>query len=192
MSFIYKITSPSGKVYIGQTVNLQKRLNRYKNLHCKGQVKVYNSIKKYGWDSHSFDVIEFVCGKPMNARERYWQLYYNSMDNGLNCRVTKDGDKSGRLSEETKRKLSISSKGKKMSLESRLKMSESQKGKRVGFLNHKSIRIKSVNSETGETFVKNLTQTARHFKVDRELIVNRCKGVTKSRRKLRSWSFYYD
>jgi hypothetical protein len=29
---IYKITSPSGKVYIGQSINIERRIKEYKNL----------------------------------------------------------------------------------------------------------------------------------------------------------------
>ena len=59
---IYKITSPSGRIYIGQAKNLRKRLNSYKGLHCKGQTKLYNSLKKYGWENHQFDIIDIITG----------------------------------------------------------------------------------------------------------------------------------
>jgi hypothetical protein len=45
---IYKITSPSKKVYIGQSVNIEKRKYFYEIGNCKKQIKLYNSIKKYG------------------------------------------------------------------------------------------------------------------------------------------------
>ena len=54
---IYKITSPSGKVYIGESGNLKKRKNDYKRLSCKSQIHIYNSLKKYGWENHKFEVI---------------------------------------------------------------------------------------------------------------------------------------
>ena len=45
---IYKITSPSNKIYIGQSINIERRFNSYKNLsHCKQQIKLYNSLQKY-------------------------------------------------------------------------------------------------------------------------------------------------
>ena len=49
---IYKITSPSGRYYIGKTVNLNGRLSSYKNHNNKEQRLVYNSILKYGWEKH--------------------------------------------------------------------------------------------------------------------------------------------
>lgn len=44
---IYKITSPSKKVYIGQSTNIKYRFYRYSILDCKQQKKLYNSIKEY-------------------------------------------------------------------------------------------------------------------------------------------------
>lgn len=41
---IYKITSLTGKIYIGQSVNILDRFNRYKNLHLFG--KYHNGSKK--------------------------------------------------------------------------------------------------------------------------------------------------
>ena len=40
---IYKITSPSGKIYIGQSWNISDRISRYKTIRCKTQGKIYNS-----------------------------------------------------------------------------------------------------------------------------------------------------
>ena len=46
---IYKIVSPSEKIYIGQSINIEKRWEKnYKTLKCKTQTKLYNSLKKYG------------------------------------------------------------------------------------------------------------------------------------------------
>ena len=55
---IYIIISPSNSVYIGQTTNFQKRKSRYKNLSCKQQRNLYNSLMKSGFDSHFFAIIE--------------------------------------------------------------------------------------------------------------------------------------
>lgn len=50
---IYKITSPTGKIYIGQSVNIEKRWNSYyKNLSCKEQRIIYNSLKKHGFENY--------------------------------------------------------------------------------------------------------------------------------------------
>jgi group I intron endonuclease len=102
---IYKITSPSNKVYIGQSVNIERRFLDYKKSLKKQQIKLFNSIKKYGYENHIFEVIEECSIELLNERERYWQEYYNCVEDGLNCRYTKTDDKSGSLSKETINKL---------------------------------------------------------------------------------------
>ena len=99
---IYKITSPSKKIYIGQSINVNKRLKEYKYLsNCKTQPKLYNSLVKYGFSQHIFEIIEQCSVEELNVRERYWQEFHNTIgERGLNCRLTETGDKSGRMSQE--------------------------------------------------------------------------------------------
>lgn len=54
---IYKIESPNGRVYIGQTCDPKRRESQYRRLRNKSQKIIYRSIEKYGWDSHTFNVI---------------------------------------------------------------------------------------------------------------------------------------
>ncbi len=121
---IYKITSASGRVYIGQSIDIEYRFNDYKRLRCKGQKRLYNSFLKYGIDAHTFEIIEECSIEILNERERFWQEHYNVLENGLNCKYTKTNDKSGVHSEETRKKISKSNIGKKHSEDSRKKMSE--------------------------------------------------------------------
>lgn len=57
ISGIYKVVSPSGSVYIGQTKDFKARLCFYRKARCKGQRHLYHSIIKYGWDAHSCEII---------------------------------------------------------------------------------------------------------------------------------------
>ena len=57
MPYIYKITSPTNKIYIGQTWNLKKRVYQYSKIKCKTQPKLYASLKKYGWENHILKVV---------------------------------------------------------------------------------------------------------------------------------------
>ena len=108
---IYKITSPSGKIYIGQTTNFIKRKNYYKNGAKPYQVRIYNSLQKYGYDAHTIEFIEECLVENLNEIERHWQEFYDVIgENGLNCRLTATNDKSGFLSESSKHKLSIAKK----------------------------------------------------------------------------------
>ena len=145
---IYKITSPSGKIYIGQTTNFSKRKSYYKNGAKPYQVRIYNSLQKYGYDAHTIEFIEECLVQNLNQKERHWQDLYDVIgENGLNCRLTATNDKSGFLSELSKNKLSIAKKkvvidgewrekfaynwsGKNHSEETKRKMSDSAKGKK--------------------------------------------------------------
>ena len=134
MICIYKITSPSNKIYIGQTIKYKSRLWYYKVLKCKEQPRLYNSLNKHGYNNHIFEIIEECEESDLNIRERYWQDYYDVIGKqGLNCVLTKTTDRSGKMSEETRQKLIKSNTkpmlGKTHSEESKLKMSESHKGK---------------------------------------------------------------
>jgi group I intron endonuclease len=110
---IYKITNPNGKVYIGQSVDIEKRWKHHKWAFegDKYQYHLYNSFKKYGFDDHRFEIIEECEEAELNTKERYYQDKYNSITEGLNSRYTKSDDKSGRLSEKTLEKLSKIRKG---------------------------------------------------------------------------------
>lgn len=88
-SGIYKITSPSGKIYIGETINFEKRFNRYKSLQCKKQIKLYNSFIKYGVDNHNFEILEECEINELKCRERYYQDIYNVLsEKGMNLKLT--------------------------------------------------------------------------------------------------------
>lgn len=111
---IYKITSPSGKIYIGQSINIEKRFKNYlSSIHnSKNQNKLNNSFIKYGSNKHIFEVIEECEVYLLNVKERYWQEYYKVLDEGgLNCMYQHHKGASGKLSKITKKKISESKKG---------------------------------------------------------------------------------
>ena len=103
---IYKITSPTNKTYIGQSIDINRRFKEYKRLNCKQQPKLYNSLQKYGPENHKFETIEECFLETLNEREIYWKQYYNSINEGLNCELYDNGI--GPRSEETKRRISES------------------------------------------------------------------------------------
>jgi len=52
---IYKITSPTGKIYIGQSVDIDRRFRCYVNLHhVKSQRKLHYSLLKHGAKFHQY------------------------------------------------------------------------------------------------------------------------------------------
>lgn len=128
---IYKITSPSGKIYIGQSVNIEKRTSRYKFADCKNQVKLYHSLIKYGFKNHQFEVLCECKESELNDKERYYQDLYDSTSAiGLNLKLTTTKDKSGKLSIETRLKISLGNKGKKRSEEEKIRLRTMNIGKK--------------------------------------------------------------
>ncbi len=93
---IYKITSPTGRIYIGQSTNIALRWTNYHKLRAKGQVKLYKSLLKYGPENHTYEVLLECNIESLNERERHFQELYNVLEDGLNCRLTKTNDKSGK------------------------------------------------------------------------------------------------
>lgn len=151
---IYKITSPNKRVYIGQSINIEKRIIRYRNLHCQGQPKIYRSIKKYGWNSHNFEILLECEASELNNKERYFQDLFNTIENGLNCTLTMENGKSGTQSKDTIEKRRIGMLGKHNGNKNPMfgkKIKESskqlQRDKLSGELNYLSKII--LNTETG-------------------------------------------
>lgn len=129
--FIYKITSPSGKIYVGKTVNLVNRLSCYKGNHTKNQIKISNSIKKYGWINHDFEIIDYTPDKEKICDlEIYW---INKLDtfntfHGMNLTKGGEGTVGKKMSEAQKKFLSESRKGKPSKLKGTKRPELSRKG----------------------------------------------------------------
>lgn len=133
---IYKITSPTKKIYIGQTTDYNNRIRCYKRLDCKKQTKLYSSLKKYGVEKHSFEIIHSCQAAELNSLEIYYVELFNCLNKRSGLNLREGGGAKGKHSEETKRLLSenrIGEKhhnyGKKLSEDTKLKISASNKGR---------------------------------------------------------------
>ena len=147
---IYKITSPSKKVYIGQSINIEKRFYAYKKLHCKNQIILYNSLLKYGVDKHKFETICECDISELNEKERYYQDLYCALSKvGLNCKLTTASDRSGTLSDETKAKM----RGERIlseSLKNKFKLRKSFLGKKHTEQSKEKIRLANLGKKLSE------------------------------------------
>jgi group I intron endonuclease len=128
---IYKIISPSGKIYIGQSKDINQRWKFYSFYNCKNQIKLYNSLKKYGFDMHVFDIIEECSLEHLDKRERYWKQYYLDNFNGdwgevLFCKIYDTGG--GPIPQEIKEKISKSLLGKQKTQQHKDNIKKSRKG----------------------------------------------------------------
>jgi group I intron endonuclease len=87
MGGIYKIVSPTQKIYIGRTKNLKHRFLKYSRLLCEKQPKLYNSLKKYGFENHTMEILVLIDDNDeLNNLEMYYIKHYNTFNtsNGLN------------------------------------------------------------------------------------------------------------
>jgi len=76
---IYKITSPTNKVYIGQSTDINKTWKyRYNNLNdrLKKQPKIFNSLLKYGIENHIFEIIEECSENKLDELESYYKQQF--------------------------------------------------------------------------------------------------------------------
>lgn len=147
---IYKITSPRGKVYIGESTNISKRIYLYKIVSCHKQSRLYNSLKKYGWDAHTFEVIEECNFEDLLCKERYWQDFYDVLgDKGLNCELTNCGDYKRVLSQTSKDKISKANSGKNNGMFGK-KLSEGHLKKLQSYKHTDKAKIKIKDRSFGE------------------------------------------
>ena len=178
MKGIYKITSPSGRVYIGQSINIERRFRYYKSIACKEQIKIYNSLLKYGVDAHIFEVLELCETEELNNRERHYQDLYDSVANGLNLLYVKSEHFNGGHSEESKKKISDSLKGRIFTKEHKYKIglnnrrrgmsAETKEKHRLGRLGKKSSpetiekqRQSKLGSKRSEETKKKMSESAK-------------------------------
>lgn len=130
---IYKLESPSGKVYIGKTCNFKERIRMYKNLFCKSQKLLYKSLLKYGLENHKIEFLSYLYGDNYDSSKeeiRYiseFKTNRTKYKDGIGLNLSDGGEGVvGRIyTQEEKDKM----KGRKHSIETRIKISEVQKGR---------------------------------------------------------------
>lgn len=116
MVCIYKITSPSGKEYIGQTRNYKLRLKQYRFVNCKTQIWIFNSLRKYGFLAHSFTILhELPADVDQAVLDNYEKIYIAAYKGaGIQLlNITNGGNGKGNQSKETRIKISNANKGRK-------------------------------------------------------------------------------
>lgn len=186
---IYKITSPSGKHYIGQSVDVECRWKHYQNL-CKRhrQEALFCSFQKHGVESHHFEILETLNQELPNneliewldKKELDYSIQFNSLvPNGLNLRI---GKGRGHLSKEVNEKNRISHLGPKNHMYGK-KTSEKTKQKiRIKLQGEKSPHFGKKHSIERRQKVSNFRKT---FKVSKET----CLKISKANSGSNNWMF---
>lgn len=169
---IYKITNPNGAVYIGQSRNIQYRFISYKGLRCKTQTRIYNSLNKYGVESHVFEVLQECCDNELNELEIYYIKLFDSFNtkHGMNLR---SGGAHGSPSDETKKKLSDALNGHTHSEETKEKM----RGRVVSDENKKRMSDVHKGRKLSDEHKKKLSEANKGMVVSDEARINLSKAL---------------
>lgn len=109
MGVIYKITSPTDKIYIGQTVDQKRRISDYRFKNKRYNTILFNSIKKYGWKMHLMEIIEDnVPEDKLSEREMFWikelNTYHVNNKNGMNMTIGGEGHRGSWMHDIERRK----------------------------------------------------------------------------------------
>jgi hypothetical protein len=179
---IYKYTSPSGKVYIGQTKNERQRKYAHKSHAERGTKTAFcNAIRKYGFKNLKYEVIvRDVPDYMVNAFEKYWVHYYNSY-HGAGYNLEEGGGNSP-VKQETKDKISKKLKGTKQSdttkykRNTKLKNQKRTEEQKETYRKCQSRRYKRVLCvDTGKVY-ESIASAQRDFGVKKSHIGDVCVG----------------
>lgn len=91
---IYGFVKQSKIVYIGKSINIEKRIQRHlqdlrKNIHCNSHFQ--RSFNKYGEDEFSWRILEECKEEDLNDREVYLINHFNTLSDGYNQNKGGDG-----------------------------------------------------------------------------------------------------
>lgn len=158
---IYKLTcNVNGKIYIGKSVNIRRRLNDHKNCAKNGEggFHLRNAIIKHGWNNFVVDIIErfdifdkLQDNAMLLKLESYYIKKYNSIDRSIGYNLCSySNDRTGiPRTQETKEKLRLANLGRIHSDETKNLLSELASGE-----NHpmwgKHYDKDKLNSRSGE------------------------------------------
>ncbi len=153
---IYKITNRvNGKLYYGQTKQPpNRRWSQHKQAAKKGgKMILYEAIRKYGVENFTFEIVcECETLEELNQKEIHYIQEGNTLaPNGYNA--GRGGDNYEKT-DETRKKLSNSNKGRIITPEWRENMSKARKGKKITEETRERMRKaqagRSISEETKE------------------------------------------
>lgn len=142
----------NGKRYIGITNNTLKRWcgagKRYQQ--CP---RFWSAIQKYGWENFTHEVLETgLTLEEANMREQFYIAKYRSYESTYGYNLTTGGECNVSMlgkhhTEETRKKMSESARGRVISEKQRKQHAETMTGMLVGSRNGKSRPVKCLNTD---------------------------------------------
>ena len=123
---IYRIKSPSGKVYIGKDQYFPQRMVNHRHISENKKKTEHNSpihkaIRKYGWGEMIVEGVDFEAKSvdELARREKIWIWLSNSKKKGYNQTLGGEGTKGYKHSAESKKLMSKKATGRKDSPETK-------------------------------------------------------------------------
>lgn len=177
IGYIYKYQNiVNGKVYIGQTVNLQSRMSSHRNKAKFLKNKFYNAVRKYGWASFSYEVIAEIYANSdqelttiLDQLEVYYVARYDSYYNGYNSTLGGHSKRGYKMSQEfiekcknrtyskqTREKMSISASNRVISEQTRQKLREAAINR--NFSQYRNLYRDKCNAAIKNTLAKSILQ----------------------------------
>jgi len=85
METIYKLTSPSGKYYIGRSKEYDVRMKQHNSRSkTSDEIVLYHAIRKYGWENFDKEIIAEVANDEAVELEEFFIKKYNAVETGYN------------------------------------------------------------------------------------------------------------
>lgn len=198
----------NGKWYVGQSNNIRKR-NLYELRNLRNGVFHYDNSnhhivdawQKYGENAFEWVVLEECTIEQLDEREIFWIEKKDSYRNGYNQTLGGGGSRGVVVSDETRRKMSLSSSGEKHPLwgkhrtaETKRKLSLWRTGRKGTPMSEEVKRmliekrsIKIMCNENGKIY-SSMSEAGRELNLDVSAIAKNCKG---QRSIVKGYTFQY-
>jgi group I intron endonuclease len=139
---LYRLTSPSGRAYIGIAKNVRKRwLEHSHAARCGSKCALHKAIRKYGFDNFKKEVLLISTFSYVKEIEIKAIAAYSTMvPAGYNMTAGGDGTFGRIASEAEKQRMSLAQKGRMLTEEHKIKLSLAHKGKTMPDAQKQKIR----------------------------------------------------
>lgn len=192
---IYRLTSPSGRVNIGQSWDIERRKKDYLSnpTRYKTQRKVVRSMEKYGPENHIFEVLqEFpntITQEYLDDVEILFIAQYKEC--GYKMMNIREGGSRGKVSEETKRIQSNIRKGKPLPALMIIKCREACKGRFYSEETRQKLRI-AASGKTLSEEAKQRISVAHKERMSKLTEIYKCPYCDFSTKSIGNYKRYHD
>lgn len=179
--YVYKHTSPNGKVYIGITIRKPEKRWGSNGINYRTQV-FYRAIQKYGWDNIKHEILfEGLSKEEAEQKEIELIALYHSNDKDFGYNIDNGGHCLNSFSEEHKRKISDSKKGKPRDAETIRKVKEALTGRKMPEEQRRKIAEINKNRKFSDEALKRISESSRNRKYTKEQMEYRKQMIRKAR-----------